>query len=167
MNKSRTETVVTGARGVSGSTVLADDLRRVEPRIAFADEPKASYPTRFQSVARTYFLTLHIRTQNNDGSMKDNKFNVMFDGGYVDITKRPYPFSAEKVSEALRASSNYGIGKAFWDADEFAAVAKKNALESFVEQAKAMASTEDGRAALKAVLGDSFELPPAGEAAQE
>jgi hypothetical protein len=105
-------------------------------------------------------VTLNVRTRNNDNSMKDNKFNVVFESGYLDITRKPYPFDPETVSRHLRASDNYGIGRDFWDADEFAEVSKQSALDAFVSQAKQFAKTEEGRSALKAVLGDRFNLPP-------
>jgi hypothetical protein len=153
--------VITGAKTAASATVSADDVRapRPVPRILPAGEPKPEFPTRFQSITQHRIVTVNIRTENSDGTMRDTKFNVVFDGGFVDITRRPYPFPPKRVSAALTASANYGLGKTFWDADEFAEVTKKNALEAFVEQAKAVAGTEDGRAALKAVLGDSFALP--------
>lgn len=155
-----TDTVITGLKTSGSGPVDADELRRPKPRIAFADEPKASFPTRFQSVCQSYFVTLNIRTQQGDGTMKSNKFNVIFDGGFVDITKKQYPFPAERVSQALQECTGYGIGRSFWDADAFAAVSEKQELESKLATVQELAKTDEGRAALRAVLGDSFQLPP-------
>ncbi len=153
------DTIVTGMRSASTSTVDADELRRPKPRIAFADEPKAAYPTHFQSKCLNLILTLNIRTPNLDGSLKDTKFNILFEGGFVDITKKAYPFPAERVSQELQARSGYGIDRSFWDADAFAVETEKAALQAKATAVAELLQSEDGRAALKATLGDSFQLP--------
>ena len=89
-------------------------------------------------------------------------FNVIFEGGYVDITRRNYPFPAERVSQELQARSGYGIGKSFWDAAAFVEASERQELEAKIDTAKSLAQTDEGRAALKALLSsDSFNLPPA------
>jgi hypothetical protein len=161
LNKTQPDTVITGARSISNATVNAEDLRRPKPRIAYADEPKAPYPTRFQSISQSRIVTINIRTQQVDGSMKDNKFNVLFEAGFVDISQRRYPFSTERVSQALQECTSYGLGKQFWDSDLFTEQAERKTFDDQLATAAALAKTDEGRAALRAVLGDSFQLPPA------
>lgn len=155
------DAVITGLKGASSGTVDADELRRPKPRIAFADEPRAAFPTRFQSICQHLILTLNIRTQNPDGTMRDNKFNVHFESGFVDISHKQYPFSAERVSQALQEHSGYGIGETFWNADDLIVALEKQEREAKVSAAQELAKSDEGRAALKAILGDSFQLPPA------
>jgi hypothetical protein len=106
-------------------------------------------------------MTINIRTQQVDGSMKDNKFNVLFEAGFVDISQRRYPFSTERVSQALQECTSYGLGKQFWDSDLFTEQAERKTFDDQLATAAALAKTDEGRAALRAVLGDSFQLPPA------
>ncbi|HUW58422.1 MAG TPA: hypothetical protein VMZ92_17425 [Planctomycetota bacterium] len=165
MSKQR---VTTGMRTAGSSEPqVADDLVKPRPlRFTEASEP---FPTRFQSKTQYLIITLNIPQQLPDGMMKDNKFNVTFEGGFVDITKKGYPFAPRIVSEKLQKLSGYGLGKKFWDAEAFAAQADASATDAFLAQAKALAADPEKRAALKAILADDFvlpNLPPADPSAE-
>jgi len=151
--------VTTGLRGAASfEPVLEEDLIRPKPLTILPAEEKRAFPTKFQSRTQHYIVTLNIRTLLPDGMMKDGKFNVLFEGGYVDIETKKYQFSTEKVSKALQECEGYGIGKSFWNAAEFAAKVETDAFETFLESAKAIAADPSKRDALRAVLGDSFKL---------
>lgn len=154
--------VATGMRNAASSEpVNADDLVKPKPlRFTAAEgEAKKAYPTRFQSKCQHLIITLNFPVELQDGAMRDRKVNVTFSGGFVDLERQRYTIAPRLISEGLQKCEGYGLGKTFWDAEEFAKNADENALASFIDQARALAQDPAKREALKAVLADDFDLP--------
>ena len=111
---------------------------------------KPTYPVRFVSEAENLILSLDIPQTLPDGAIKHNRFNVRFEQGSVDLRRKVYPFSTEKVSAAVCAASGYGLGKRFWDYDEERKALDRAQKDQQYQVAKAAMKDPELRAALLA-----------------
>ena len=135
-------------------------LRAAGARSAPAPAPeKPGYPVRFVSEAANLILSLDIPQELPDGAIKHNRFNVRFEYGSLDIRLHTYPFSSQRVSEAIQACSGYGPGRLFWDYDEQERILNQAQKDQQYKVAKAALKDPELRAALLAELqADDFDL---------
>ena len=145
--------------------ILRAAAARLNPPPVVPDE-KPSYPVRFVSEAENLILSLDIPQTLADGAIKHNRFNVRFEQGVLDVRRRVYPFSAERVSAAICACSGYGLGKRFWDFDqERKALDQAQKDQKFAIAREAMKDPELRAALLAEAQADDFDLgepnPPA------
>jgi hypothetical protein len=125
------------------------------------DEPrpaKPAFPSRFVSAHPNYSLTLNDPIQLPDGSMKDRKFSVVFQDGFLDITRSRYPVAPERVSALIVKSPSFGLGRSFWDSDVATAAAEEAEKNALLEKVAAAKADPKLREALKATLDGDFQM---------
>jgi len=140
---------------------LAKAARRLPPLKAKPKPaPTYDFPTKFQSAAETYKTLINIRTPAIDGSgrMLDNKFFVIFNNHFLDITKDAYPFGVAKVAEALQKHSGYGIGLKFWDVEEARSASREAEKKQLLDRVEALKRDDPELAdTLRASLAEDFK----------
>lgn len=153
----KTAPVVTD--GMSSLVREAPKAEQPAPRPSLTEGERPAFPTRFSSLAERLTIYLNIRDPLPDGSYKDHRFNVSFEDHFLDIEKHKakYPKTPQRVSEAIQALPNYGIGGTFWDYDEAQRLSADARKQATLDHVAALDPNDpEVRDALRKQFGEDF-----------